>query len=142
MAQASIDIGGELAQGQALEVQIGLELAVALFGRAVIGVKRNDPLGGKIETEPPAFDLDRPHQQRLALLIGGALLYLHDPAQAIFVALVHSRYSVVEHGATRLPGRRGVKRACAPAWPSHCLGSSRRGLHVMRKSTPVGSSLL
>ena len=55
-------VGGELTRGQALDVQVGLELAAKLLGGAMVGVQGDDRLRiAPQQTRPPAFDLEQPY---------------------------------------------------------------------------------
>ncbi len=71
----------ELAGRQALQVEVGLDLAVELLVRAVFPVKLDDLLGLRIQARPPALQLVFWKQQGLPLLVGGALNQAHDEAE-------------------------------------------------------------
>ena len=71
----------EFAGRQALQVEVGLDLAVELLVRAVFPVKLDDLLGLRVQARPPALQLVFWKQQGLPLLVGGALNQAHDEAE-------------------------------------------------------------
>lgn len=98
-------VGGEFAQGQALDVEVGLQLAVELLGGDVIGIEGDDLVARLPQARPPALQLDLRHQELLAELTDGALGDAHDAAQPVVIAAM-SAVEVHVEDAHALAGTR------------------------------------
>ena len=72
-------VGGELAAGQPLQVQIGLELAVKLLRGGMVPVQGDHLLGLHVQVGPPAFQGDLRHEQHLAVAVAGPLRHPGRP---------------------------------------------------------------
>ena len=69
-------VGVELARGQALEIEVGLEFGIELLVRAVVGLPRHDLVGVELLADQaggPALKFDLGHDQLLTAAIDVAL---------------------------------------------------------------------
>ena len=76
-------VGGELAAGQSLQVEIGLELAVELLRGGVVPVQGDHLLGFHVQVGPPALQSDIRGEQQLAMPVGGPFGHAHDPLAGV-----------------------------------------------------------
>ena len=76
-------IGRELARGQPLDVEIGLEFGMELLTGGMLFIQPDDLGIGELQRSPPAFDVDLGDQQRLALSIDGALSDSHHATEGV-----------------------------------------------------------
>ena len=76
-------VGGELAAGQALHVEIGLELAVELLRGSVVTVQGDHLLGFHVQVGPPAFQGNIRGEQQLPMPVGSPLDHAHNPLAGI-----------------------------------------------------------
>lgn len=74
-------VGGELARGPTLDIEIALERAVELLRGPMLGVQGDDRLRIVLQSRPPAFDLDLGDRQVLSALVDAALGDPDDPSQ-------------------------------------------------------------
>jgi hypothetical protein len=76
-------VGGELARGQTLDIEIALERAVELLRGPMLGVQGDDRLRIVLQARPSAFDLDLDlgDRQVLSALVDAALGDPDDPSQ-------------------------------------------------------------
>ena len=76
-------VGGELAAGQPLQVEIGLELAMELLRGGVVPVQGNHLLGLHVQVGPPAFQGNIRGEQQLPMPVGSPLDHAHNPLAGI-----------------------------------------------------------
>ena len=91
-------IRGELARGQTLDVQVGLELAALLLAAPMVGTEGDDGFLFGPQARPPAFNLDLGDQQARVVLVDGPLDHAYDPTHGVVVAVVGARLEDIEQG--------------------------------------------
>lgn len=131
-------VGVELAAGQALQIQVGLELAVELFVRAVIGVQRDDRVGRIGQRGRPAVDVDlgQSNAWPSAVMVRSVRRRMRRIATSLPSVRVITRPGASQV-VMRLPSRRvsHTVSAAARLAAAHASRSNVRGFHLPSTST-------
>lgn len=114
----------KLSRGESLQIHIGLDLGMIFLTKTMAPVQCDDLFVCNLQTGPPPFKFDFENQERLSLLVNGALRDPYDPSEgklfllAVFIGGAvplrdtEDRHLLARMGSLHLPFGKGQHLPC------------------------------